>query len=96
MATTRKGTSPGFTFNSLPSHAISWLLLVLILGLLIVISSRILVLLVLRHEVIHIALGLGELHLVHALARVPVQESLPPEHGSELLAHPPEHLLDGS
>jgi hypothetical protein len=32
-----------------------------------------LVLLVLRDEVVHVALGLRELHLVHALARVPAR-----------------------
>ena len=36
---------------------------------------------------------LGELHLVHALASVPVQESLAPEHGGELLRDPLEQLL---
>ncbi|CAA6669938.1 unnamed protein product [Spirodela intermedia] len=45
--------------------------------------------------VVHVALGLGELHLVHALAGVPVEEGLAAEHGGELLADPVEHLLDG-
>ena len=36
-----------------------------------------------------------ELHLVHALAGVPVEEGLAAEHGRELLAHALEHLLDG-
>ena len=53
-----------------------------------------LVLLVLGDEVVHVGLGFGELHLVHALPRVPVEESLPPEHGSELLRDPLEQLLD--
>jgi hypothetical protein len=69
------------------------LLLILIVTLLI--RGGILVLLVLRHKVVHVALSLGELHLIHALTRVPMQESLPPEHSSELLAHTAEHLLDG-
>jgi len=43
----------------------------------------------------HVALGLRELHLVHALARVPVQEGLAAEHGRELLADALEHLLHG-
>jgi len=51
--------------------------------------------LVLRDEIVHVALGLSELHLVHALAGVPVQESLSPEHGGELLADSLEELLDG-
>ena len=40
-----------------------------------------LVLLVLGHEVVHVGLGLGELHLVHALAGVPVEEGLAPGGG---------------
>lgn len=40
-------------------------------------------------------LGLGELHLVHALARVPVPESLAPERGCELLWDTLEQLLVG-
>ncbi|KAL1128853.1 hypothetical protein AAG570_013387 [Ranatra chinensis] len=55
----------------------------------------VLVLLVLGDEVVHVGLGLGELHLVHPLARVPVEERLPPEHGRELLRHPLEQLLYG-
>ena len=38
--------------------------------------------------------NLGELHLVHALACVPVEEGLATEHGSELLRYPLEQLLD--
>ncbi|BAS94016.1 Os05g0413332, partial [Oryza sativa Japonica Group] len=64
----------------------------LVLGL---VGGGVLILLVLGDEVVHVALRLGELHLVHALARVPVQERLPPEHGRELLADAAEHLLDG-
>merc|ERR1719245_61515 len=55
----------------------------------------ILVLLVLRNEVVHVGLRLSELHLVHALPGVPVEESLPPEHGGELLGDSLEELLDG-
>ncbi|KFV45758.1 hypothetical protein N328_06988, partial [Gavia stellata] len=46
-------------------------------------------------EVVHVALGLGELHLVHPLARVPVEEGFATEHGRELLRDPLEELLDG-
>ena len=42
---------------------------------------------------IHVGLGLGELHLVHALAGVPVQEGLSAEHGGELLTDPLEEFL---
>ena len=57
--------------------------------------GRLLVLLVLGDEVVHVGLGLGELHLVHALARVPMQEGLATEHGGELVADALEELLDG-
>ncbi|KFV67748.1 hypothetical protein N307_03136, partial [Dryobates pubescens] len=46
-------------------------------------------------QVVHVALGLGELHLVHALPGVPVEEGLAAEHGGELLRDPLEELLDG-
>merc|ERR1711953_992749 len=59
------------------------------------VSGSVLVLLVLAHQVVHVGLGLGELHLVHALTSVPVEESLPSEHSSELLGDPLEELLDG-
>ena len=38
----------------------------------------------------------SELHLVHAFSSVPMQESLAPEHSSELLTDALEELLDGS
>ena len=38
-----------------------------------------------RTKVVHVRLGLGELHLVHALAGVPVKEGLAAEHRGELL-----------
>ena len=66
-----------------------------ILFALAVLSGGVLVLLVLGHEIVHVGLSLGELHLVHALASVPVKEGLAAEHGSELLANALEHLLDG-
>merc|ERR1740115_437698 len=56
----------------------------------------ILILLILRHKVIHVALSFSELHLVHALTSVPVKECLTAEHGSEELCDSLEHLLNGS
>ena len=44
------------------------LLLLLLVELPLILGSGLLVLLVLRHQVIHVGLSLGELHLVHALA----------------------------
>merc|ERR1712099_70398 len=55
----------------------------------------VLILLILRDKVVHVALGLRELHLVHALARIPMQEGLSPEHRCEVLSHSFEHLLNG-
>ena len=72
---------------------------VLTLGILIeltlLLGGGILVLLVLRHQVVHVGLSLSELHLIHTLTSVPVQESLASEHSSELLRHTLPHLLDG-
>merc|ERR1711964_857157 len=56
----------------------------LLLVTLLILCGGILLLLVLRDQV------------VHALSGLPVEEGLPPEHGSELLCNPLEHLLDGS
>ena len=47
-----------------------------------------------RHiQLVKYSSHLSELHLVHALASVPVQESLAPEHGGELPRDPLEQLL---
>merc|ERR1712072_587250 len=37
-----------------------------------------------RNEIVHVGLGLSELHLVHTLTSVPVKEGLAAEHASEL------------
>jgi len=57
-------------------------------------NCRILVLLVLANEIVHIALCLSELHLVHPLTGVPMQEGLAPEHSCELIPYALEQLLD--
>jgi hypothetical protein len=54
-----------------------------------------LVLLILGNQIVHVGLSLSELHLVHTLASVPMQESLSSEHGSELVTNTLEELLDG-
>ena len=71
------------------------IIFLLLIELSLLLGCRVLVLLVLGHQVVHVRLGLCELHLVHALARVPMQESLTPEHGRELLGDSLEQLLDG-
>jgi len=59
-------------------------------------NSGILILLVLGNEILHVGLGFRELHLVHTLLCVPMQERLPLEHGRELVADTLEEFLDGS
>ena len=68
---------------------------ILIVQFHVLIHGGILVLLVLRDQVVHVGLGFRELHLIHALASVPMQESLATEHGGELLGDALEQLLDG-
>merc|ERR1712066_787041 len=72
------------------------LLLLFLVELALVLGGRLPVLLVLADQVVHVGLRLGELHLVHALPGVPVEERLAPEHRGELLRDPLEQLLDGS
>merc|ERR1719498_1238978 len=60
-------------------------LALLLVELTLLLRGGVLVLLVLGDKIVHVALSLRELHLVHALARVPVQEGLPPEHPREVL-----------
>merc|ERR1719240_91316 len=84
--------------TSLQSSGCSWLhviLSLLLIELTFLLCSSILVLLILRDQVIHVGLCLGELHLIHALACVPVEESLAAEHGCEVLGDALEHFLDG-
>jgi hypothetical protein len=80
-----------------------WLINILLLGLhrslLIVLllslgDGSLLVLLVLADEIVHVGLSLSELHLIHTLTSVPMQESLATEHGRELVADTLEQLLD--
>merc|ERR1719460_3332340 len=73
-------------------HVVELLVLV---ELTLLLGGGVLVLLVLRDEVVHVGLSLGELHLVHALASVPVKEGLAAEHASELLGNALPHLLNG-
>lgn len=68
---------------------------VLVLVLVVILGGGILVLLVLRDEIVHVGLGLSELHLVHAFTSVPVKEGLATEHSGKLLGDTLEELLDG-
>jgi len=67
---------------------------IVVFDLTLVVDGGVLVLLVLRHEIVHVALGFSELHLVHTLTSVPVEEGLATEHGGELLSDALEHFLD--
>jgi len=58
-------------------------------------GGGVLVLLVFTYEIIQVGLGLGEFHLVHTLAGVPVKEGLATEHHGELLGNALPCLLDG-
>merc|ERR1712039_1115251 len=78
--------------NSTSLHVVLALFLI---KLALLLRSGILVLLVLRHEIVHVALRLGKFHLVHSLTRVPMQEGLAAKHGCEKLRDTLEHLLDG-
>jgi len=60
-----------------------------------VLSGGVLVLLVFRDQIVHVALGFSEFHFVHTFTSVPVQESLSSEHSGELFADSLEELLDG-
>merc|ERR1712139_584039 len=66
----------------------------LLIELTLVLSGGVLVLLVLGHKVVHVGLSLGELHLVHTLTGVPVEEGLATEHAGELLGDALPELLD--
>merc|ERR1719217_178455 len=88
------GTKRAFSTILIPYSGLHVVLTLLLVELALLLRSGVLVLLVLGDEIVHVALRLGELHLVHALTGVPVQEGLPPEHPSEVLGHALEHLLD--
>merc|ERR1712196_107391 len=79
------------TMNYSLIHVVLTLLLV---ELSLLFSGGILVLLVLGDHIVHVALGLSELHLVHTLTSIPVEEGLAAEHTREVLRDTLEHLLD--
>merc|ERR1719267_137071 len=84
-----KGESQGRNFLHLVHHVLLLVELTLVLG------GGVLVLLVLGDKVVHVGLSLGELHLVHTLTGVPVEEGLAAEHAGELLGDALPELLDG-
>lgn len=64
--------------------ALEWFFLVVLLAFR---DRGLLVLLVLGDKVVHVRFSLGEFHLVHTFARIPMKESLASEHGAELVAN---------
>merc|ERR1719382_448905 len=83
-------------FQSTPctkSTSLHVILALFLIELTLLLRSGILVLLVLRHEIVHVALRLGKFHFVHPLTRVPMQEGLAAKHGSKELRDTLEHLL---
>merc|ERR1711920_627324 len=56
--------------------------------------GRILILLVLGDEIIHVGLRFCKLHLIHSFSCVPVQESFAPEHCRKVFCNTLEHLLN--
>merc|ERR1719316_2620033 len=78
------------------SMRLSFSLHFLLVHLLFVFDTSVLILLILGDEIVHVRLSLSELHFVHTLTGVPMEEGLSSEHSSELLTNSLEHLLDGS
>merc|ERR1719235_961715 len=92
-----EGLSHAFQWNlaqMISSLAVHVVLSLLLIKLTLLLCRCILVLLVLRDKIVHVRLCFCEFHLIHALARVPMQECLAAEHGSEVFSHTLEHLLD--
>jgi len=67
----------------------------LLIELTLVLGGGVLVLLVFRNEIVHVALGFSEFHFVHTFTSVPVQESLSSEHSGKLFTDSLEQFLDG-
>merc|ERR1719238_1037274 len=86
-----KGRTNAVPQNASRTHVVFALLLIEFSLLL---RSGILVLLVLGNEIVHVGFCLSEFHLIHTLTRVPMKESLAPEHGSEILGNALEHFLN--
>merc|ERR1719235_606118 len=92
-----EGLSHAFQWNlaqMISSLAVHVVLALLLIKLTLLLCRCILVLLVLRDKIVHVRLCFCELHLIHALTRVPMQECLAAEHSSEVFSHALEHLLN--
>merc|ERR1712194_570783 len=65
------------------------ILALLFVELALLFSRSILVLLILGNQIVHVRLGLSELHLIHSLPCVPMEECLTAKHRGEVLCDPP-------
>merc|ERR1719148_275022 len=79
--------SPGYLAQEPWSSRLHIIFTFLLIELTFFFSCSILVLLIFRNQIVHIAFRLRELHLVHPFACVPVKESLPAKHGSEVFCN---------
>merc|ERR1712083_708151 len=76
------------------SSSLHIVLALFLIELTLLLRGGILVLLVFRDEIVHVALCLGKFHFVHPLTSVPMQEGLAAEHGCKELCNTLEHLLN--
>merc|ERR1719300_1531562 len=81
--------------DSLP-HSLLLIVIAILILKVVVVGGGVLILLVFGDEIVHIALGLGELHFVHSLSSVSVEECFASKHGGELFTNSLEHILNGS
>ena len=84
-----------YDFRTDSLYDLGFLVALFLIEFTLLLGGGILVLLVLRHQVVHVGLSLSELHLVHTLTSVPMEESLTTEHSCELLGDTLEEFLDG-
>merc|ERR1711862_445988 len=87
QATVREITRTSVRLSGHDLEGLSLLAILFLVELTLLFGSGVLILLVLRHQVIHVAFSLGELHLVHPFPCVPMQERLATEHSREVLCN---------
>merc|ERR1719356_525730 len=69
-------------------------LALLLIELTLFLCGGILVLLILRHKIVHVGLRFRKFHFVHALSSIPMQKCFAPEHGREVFGYTFEHFLN--
>merc|ERR1712139_184042 len=73
--------------QSLSPSRLHVILALLFVELALLLGSCVLVLLILRHKIIHVALCFRKFHFIHTLAGIPMKEGLAAKHGSEVLCN---------